>query len=296
MSNEVMAEIWEHSPAKGSDLLLLLAVAYLADSDGYLTATASTLAEKSRMSVRNVYRTTKNLEEQGLLEVLERGAGRSPSRYMIFRSGANLSPQAAETGPRSGANPSPQTGDAASWCQSVTTTAGACGDDLAPQDVLSCQSVTTTDGPVEGTRASTRTKVGRKERTTPTYLPEPTDRARDEAGRQADGAAADNELTNFISTINFKRALGTDEFDRITALVATKRNDGWSYTQIRDAVDGRWDGVIDRVAVITTRLRRLAAAPPAPPKPKRPGRCELHMQSLPCIGCDADAKARNDED
>lgn len=296
MSNAVMAEIWEHSPAKGSDLLLLLAIAHLADDDGFLTATMNTIAEKARMSASTAFRAAKNLEGDGLLEVLDRGVGRAPSRYAVARSAVNLTAQDVDGADRSAVKLTPLRNDLDLCCQSDITTASASAVNLTPQDGLCCQSDTTTDAPVEGTRAGARTEVGREEGTTPTYLPQPTDRAREEPTAPEDGPEADNELAAFISTINFKRALRRSEFERIAALVATKRNHGWTYEAIRDAVGGDLENANSRVAVVTSRLRDLPIAPPAPPRPKRAGRCEVHLLSLPCIGCDADAKARNDED
>lgn len=290
-------EVWERSPAKGSDLLLLLAIAYLADDDGYLTATMNTISEKARMSASTAFRAVRNLEDHGLLKVLERGAGRSPSRYAVLGSSVNLTVQAADTADRSGVNLTQQADDPALLGQSDTTTGEASGVNLTVQAALLCQSDSTTGAPIEGTRARARLEVGRQVGINPpTYLPETTERARDETAASDGHVAADSELTQFISGIDFKRALGTDEFNRIAALVAAKRNDGWSYLQIRDAVDGRWQNVNDRVAIVTARLRRLPVAAPAPPKPKRAGRCELHLLPLPCIGCDADAKAARAED
>lgn len=76
--------MWENSPAKGSELLLLLAIAYFADGTGYASENVATLGGKARMSASSVFRATRKLEEAGLLEVLEHGDGRVSTEYQLL--------------------------------------------------------------------------------------------------------------------------------------------------------------------------------------------------------------------
>ena len=83
MSIRVMSNVWKNSAAKGSTLLLLLAIAdYAHDDGGGAYPSVKTLSEKIRMTERNVQLLTKKLEKLGELEVLRIGA---PDRTNIYR-------------------------------------------------------------------------------------------------------------------------------------------------------------------------------------------------------------------
>lgn len=75
MSIRVMSHVWQHSQAKGSELLLLLAIADFADDEGAAYPAVKTLAGKVRMSIRAVNYLLKKLIEDGELAV-EAGGGR----------------------------------------------------------------------------------------------------------------------------------------------------------------------------------------------------------------------------
>lgn len=80
MSIKVMTWIWDNADAKGSELLLLLALADFAADDGYCWPTISTLAEKTRLSERQVFRLLQKLEDAGELTVIR---GRRNNRYIV---------------------------------------------------------------------------------------------------------------------------------------------------------------------------------------------------------------------
>jgi hypothetical protein len=100
MSIACMSRVWKHSKAKGSELLVLLAIADFAHDDGSNAfPSVPTLAAKSRLSVRAVQFVLRKLEAIGELEIIEKG-GRNGSnlyRVLIGEDGAKISP-AGEAG------------------------------------------------------------------------------------------------------------------------------------------------------------------------------------------------------
>jgi len=75
MSVKVMSSVWEHSPHKGSELLLLLAIADNADDLGVAWPSQETLATKMRMSVRQVRRISGTLEDAGAFTTERKRSG-----------------------------------------------------------------------------------------------------------------------------------------------------------------------------------------------------------------------------
>lgn len=76
MSIRLMSAIWQHSPAKGTALLLLLSIADHCNDQGVAWPGVESLARKCRMSPRNVRYLLRQLETKGLL-VTERRDGRT---------------------------------------------------------------------------------------------------------------------------------------------------------------------------------------------------------------------------
>ena len=89
MSIKVMSYVWEHSSAKGSELLLLLAISDHAADDGYCWPTIETLAHKIRMTGRSVMRLVQELEKHGQLHVVRSNKN---NRYIVImdRDGAAI--------------------------------------------------------------------------------------------------------------------------------------------------------------------------------------------------------------
>ena len=75
MSIKVMAQVWEHSPAKGAELLLLLALADSADDNGIACLTVPELAERTRMTPRRARRVLLRLADSGAIEFTTGQAG-----------------------------------------------------------------------------------------------------------------------------------------------------------------------------------------------------------------------------
>lgn len=94
MSIRVMSWVWENSPASGSELLLLLAIADFGDDDGIAFPKVEKLVKKARMSRASVFRSLKSLREDGSLEITQRGRA---SQYRIIMDGLNVRPQKSQS-------------------------------------------------------------------------------------------------------------------------------------------------------------------------------------------------------
>ncbi len=111
-----MSAVWRHSQQKGSGLLLLLSLADYANDRGVAFPSVETLAQKVRMSPRNVQILLRKLEADGEL-IIEPNAGpRGANSYRLnLRGGENFSPPAAPKNTDRGENfsppPTPKTTD-----------------------------------------------------------------------------------------------------------------------------------------------------------------------------------------
>jgi hypothetical protein len=83
MSIELTNAVWKHSRQKSGGLLVLLALADYANSEGIAYPAVSTLARKVRMSKRNVQRWTRALQRDGELKVLRNEGRRGSNIYEI---------------------------------------------------------------------------------------------------------------------------------------------------------------------------------------------------------------------
>lgn len=96
MSIKVMTAVWEHSQHKGASLLLLLAIADHAHDDGGGAFPAvGKLAQKIRMSARQVQR---------ILHLLE-ASGSCRSRGARDRTGPTATPSGSTGSPPTGCHP-----------------------------------------------------------------------------------------------------------------------------------------------------------------------------------------------
>lgn len=91
MSAQCTGRVWRYSKHKGSDLLVLLAIADHAKDDGTgAWPSVASIAQKTRLSERNVRYSLKKLEASGEL-VVERNAGpKGANLYQITLDGCNL--------------------------------------------------------------------------------------------------------------------------------------------------------------------------------------------------------------
>jgi hypothetical protein len=88
MSIHVMNRVWRESPAKGSELLLLLAIADFADDDGMAWPGVETLATKARLSKRQTQYNIRSLVDAGLLSVEENAGPKGTHRYHVNMAAA----------------------------------------------------------------------------------------------------------------------------------------------------------------------------------------------------------------
>ena len=94
MSVSVMSAVWRDSRAKGSELLLLLAIADFADDSGIAFPSVPTLAEKVRLSERSVHYLIKILQASGEL-VITAGGGRGRANTYRINHAANFTEKIA---------------------------------------------------------------------------------------------------------------------------------------------------------------------------------------------------------
>lgn len=92
MSIKVMTAVWEHSQHKGTELLLLLALADFAHDDGGgIYPKVDTMAKKIRMSERNTRYVLRKLEDSGeLVAVGPHQTGTTLYRIDLDRVGAKI--------------------------------------------------------------------------------------------------------------------------------------------------------------------------------------------------------------
>lgn len=87
MSIKVMSHVWTNSKQKGSALLLLLAMADIADDQGDCFPSADYLAKKARVEVRSIQRAVAKLVEAGELVVFDKCGtkGRNGQKTNLYR-------------------------------------------------------------------------------------------------------------------------------------------------------------------------------------------------------------------
>lgn len=92
MSIHVMNRVWMESPAKGSELLIMLAIADFATDEGVAWPGVETLANKARLSKRQTQYNIRSLVDAGLLTVEENAGPHGVHRYRVM--GCNVSTRA----------------------------------------------------------------------------------------------------------------------------------------------------------------------------------------------------------
>jgi hypothetical protein len=102
MSIRVMTAVWEKSKATEGALIVNLAMADFAHDDGTgVWPSVPTLAQKARLSDRQVQRILRNLEGMGEIQIMARGGRgrRSTTRYTLTPGGDIMSPLQAPPPP-----------------------------------------------------------------------------------------------------------------------------------------------------------------------------------------------------
>lgn len=85
MSVRALSHVWQHSQQKGGNLLVLLALADFADDEGVSWASASKIAEKSRLDERHARRILRELESAGEITVERRLRDNGSCTSSLFR-------------------------------------------------------------------------------------------------------------------------------------------------------------------------------------------------------------------
>jgi hypothetical protein len=87
MSIKVMTDVWAYADCKGSELLILLALADFSDDNGEnIYPSMQTLAKKSRLSEPQARRVVQNLVKLDLIEIVETGGwDRGRNRSNTYR-------------------------------------------------------------------------------------------------------------------------------------------------------------------------------------------------------------------
>lgn len=98
MSMRMMTLVWEKSQHKGSELLLLLAIADNANDQGLAYPSLNTLAKKTRLDRRHVKRLVRVVERSGELIVSIGTGPRGCNEYLIVEGGGQLAPRRKSTG------------------------------------------------------------------------------------------------------------------------------------------------------------------------------------------------------
>jgi Helix-turn-helix domain len=113
MSLRMMTLVWEKSNQKGSELLLLLAIADNANDQGIAYPSTKTLAKKTRLDRRHVKKLIRALERTGELRVAIGAGPRGCNEYVIQLStegGGKMPPRMKSTGgiqDQKGVSPTP---------------------------------------------------------------------------------------------------------------------------------------------------------------------------------------------
>ena len=97
MSIKIMVHVWEHSKQRSTNLLMLLAIADMANDDGDCWPSVGHLAKKTRMSDRNTQKILRKLEVDKEIAIFE-GEGKQTSngwtnRYRITTGVSQSSPK-----------------------------------------------------------------------------------------------------------------------------------------------------------------------------------------------------------
>jgi DNA-binding MarR family transcriptional regulator len=274
--------VWENSPAKGTELLLLLAIADAADDQGgNAFPSVNTLARKTRMSRRTVQRLVGQLESEGLITVRQAG-GRDSNRYTIL-----MTIQRAVAGAANALStrPTGESGDE-SHEPLESPSESTRGVKMTPRQNDTGDTATTPQG-----RHSYDTP-GVTQLCRPTHpvtvlypsstadgshgpVAEPHGGGGEETAEEATEPADPRAITIFRS-LGPRWRIGTKAASRLTDAVSEALAGGWNAEDLVAHLGASPEGVRSPYAVLKARLADLPA-PPARPTP-RPSWCgECHQ-------------------
>jgi len=85
VSMKALEFVWEHSKQKGSELVVMLALADMANDNGQCYPGKSYLADKCRMTPRNLNYVLNKLVEAGEIRVIHRKREANDNQSNIYR-------------------------------------------------------------------------------------------------------------------------------------------------------------------------------------------------------------------
>lgn len=295
-----MSWVWQNSPAKGTELLLLLAIADSADDRGANAfPSVTTLARKTRMSRRTVQRLITTMADRGLITVRQAG-GRDSNRYTLVMTDAPASPKDPEPAPAGPVDtaiadpqqhhqPIPQSTGGVKMTQRQNDTGDTalsplgCHSHVTPGVTQLCHPnhpvpvlyPSTEPPPARPPGPDAEQPGGGGDRPRPEPPPPDTDPDLD--------AAAD-----VLRALGPGWNLGPKALGRLTGPTAAALAAGWHAPDLLGHLGASPDGVRSPYAVLAARLADLPA-PPARPAPRPPwcGTCDRGTRLL-----DTDAGVR----
>ncbi len=265
MSLKAMNWVWDHSPAAGTELLVLLAIADNADDTGANAfPSAATLARKTRLDARTVQRVTRRLEDDARL-VVDHGGGRAANRYSVPLTARHQpvdNPPDSVDGPGdnrhvSGDEASTPPADCQGW-QNVTPGAGA-----TPGVTQLRQGRGDTAAPPEPSYNRPLTPTPRARRDTATVA---------EAETPPDGGGGGGKpVEDVFDALGAAWPLTPAQRTRLTPAVTRALAAGWSPGGLAGLLGANPHGVRSTAAVLQARLADLP--PVEAPAAARPGWC-----------------------
>lgn len=93
MSLDISKLVWSYKDLRGSEKLVLLAIADYADKSGFCWPSIDTIADKAGLKRRQTQTIVASLEKAGYLKIDRPKTGRThTSRYTVLQKGANNAP------------------------------------------------------------------------------------------------------------------------------------------------------------------------------------------------------------
>jgi len=259
VSLKAMNWVWDHSPAAGTELLVLLAIADNADDAGANAyPSTDTLARKTRLDTRTVQRVIRRLEERGHVAV-DRGGGRAANRYSMPLT---TPPPAVDNPPDSVDELPTPPADCHRW--RIAT--GGTGATPGVAQLRHRRGGVATPPEPSYNRPRTSTPA----RATAPMTPDPT----------GGGGGGGEPVEEVFDALGPAWPLTPAQRARLAPGVAHALTAGWSPDGLAGLLGANPHGVRSAVAVLESRLADLPplAEAPAPTRPVWCGGCDEHTR------------------
>ncbi|MPY80872.1 MAG: hypothetical protein GEV04_21030 [Actinophytocola sp.] len=252
MSIKVMTWVWDHSPAVGTELLMLLAIADHASDNGRdAWPSIKTLARRTRLGERTVQRVLKRLADEGRL-IIHVGGGRRSNHYEIPMTSKNAELSTPPSDRRSRQDDTP-----------VASPGYPRRDDVAPPTQL-CRGTPDTAMTSEPSSNGPRTVH-------PAYDVTAERRSLVGPGTDGGGGGADRTAAEVLAGLGPDWPLTQGQRRRLAPMVATALDAGWRPGALIEHLAANPDGVKSPAAVLAARLHDLPQ--PHGAAAERPGWC-----------------------